>query len=96
MIVAAIQHAQSGELLTGNITLVAFNATARDSVTYPVSQSSIAAVTLYEGRLSGGIYTVEIRLSGYETWRRDGVVVEEEPDCHHTLATSLSASLVPL
>jgi hypothetical protein len=53
MIVATVEHAESGELLNGEVTLVAYDANARDSVTYPLSASSIATLTLYEGRLSG-------------------------------------------
>lgn len=96
MIIATVEHAESGELLNGEVTLVAYDATARDSVTYPLSAAASARLTLFEIRLSGGVYTVEIRLAGYQTWRREGVVVNEEDQCRHTLATSLSAFLVPL
>ena len=96
MIIATVEHVQSGELLSGDVTLVAYSPTARDSVTYALSGSSSATLTLFESPLSGGVYTVEIRLPGYQTWRREGVVVHEEAQCHHTLVTPLSAVLVPL
>jgi hypothetical protein len=96
MIVATVEHAESGELLNGEVTLVAYDANARDSVTYPLSASSIATLTLYEGRLSGGTYTVDIRLAGYQTWRREEVLVREESTCHHTIPTALFASMVRL
>jgi hypothetical protein len=91
MIVATVQFTD-GSPAAVEVTLVAYTGSARDSVMAPLVAGNI---TLHEGRLSGGVYTVEVRAPGYVTWREDGIRVREEGHCGHTVATMIAAILAP-
>jgi len=97
MIIARVRDARTGQPLFAGVTLLAYTSDARDSVTVAgaVPPSVDPVINLYPRVFSGGVYTVEVRLQGYETWRRLGVRVGQD-HCGHTIAARLNVALEPL
>ena len=97
MIIANVRDKTTDTAPFQPITLVAYNSTARDSVSYvaPAPGTASVGINLYPRVLGAGIYTVEVRVSGYQLWIRPLVQVGED-HCGHTNAARLDVSLEPL
>lgn len=93
-LIATIADAATGRPVVAGVTLVASAGTARDSVIVPSGEtpSGLTTVTLFEGHLPAGAYTVDIRHAGYVDWHRTGVAVTTER-CGHAIATRVVAGL---
>lgn len=96
MLVVTVTNA-SGAPIAGGYTLAVYSAAPVDSLVLPVSpQEAVASVSIPEGvrpGWSGGFYSVEIRATGYQTWRRDLIRVKEG-SCAHTIPTPVAATLL--
>jgi len=97
MIIATVRDSRTSAAPLQPVTIVAYNSTARDSVTHQAPQpgSPPRAINLYPRVLGAGTYSVEVRANGYEPWRRIGVHVGEN-HCGQTNAARLNVSLKPL
>jgi hypothetical protein len=94
--VVDVTDVRSGALLAAGSTLIARGAAGADSVSYPDHVGPLRTITLVEGRLPAGMYTVEVRRDGYVTWVRSGITLRDTGDCGHVRAVHLLAELEPL
>ena len=91
--VVDVTDARDGVLLAAGSTLIARGTAGADSVSYPSHIGPTRTITLVEGRLLPGIYTVEVRRDGYVPWVRTDITLRETGDCGHVRAVHLSAEL---
>lgn len=72
--------ATSGQVVSGNVTVIATSGSYSDTAFFN-ADSMAAPVYLAEER--GGVYSVFVRVEkGYQRWQRDGIRVEDEDHCH--------------
>ena len=94
--VVDVTDARNGAWLAAGSTLIARGPAGADSVSYPNHVGPQRTITLIEGRLQAGIYTVEVKRDGYVPWVRSDIALRETGDCGHVRAVHLSAALEPL
>lgn len=98
MLAVNVTDARTAEPIAFPFTLAVFSAERGDSLVLELPPDPPQPFTIPEG-VNGawgpGRYSVEVRASGYRTWRRDGILVEEA-GCGHTKTRTVDVTLEPL
>ena len=93
--VVDVLDARTGAPIASGATLVARGPAGADSLIFPLDGETREKMTLFEGHLDGGFYTVEVRREGYANWSRSDVLLRPK-GCGHVRAVFLTARLQPI
>jgi len=89
-----IRYASTTVARRDSIIISVADSTRGFSVLIQADSSGISWHRFFESSVNRGVWTVVLRLAGYQTWIRSNVVIKEA-GCH-TKLTSVTAHLVPL
>jgi hypothetical protein len=95
-IIVDIVDARSGAAIATGATLVARGSGGADSLYVPDDGQVRGSLTLFDAFIHAGMYTVEVRRTGYRTWTRENVLVRARDGCGHVRAVHLTAELQAL